>query len=346
MQALRWLRLLLLSLALAPLTASAWDRGVVERFATLPVGSHGPEGLAADKAGNLYATEFDPSGTAPGHMDVFDNRGNFLRRVAVAGSSGALLGLDFHPKSGVLLVLDFGKGNVLTVDPVTGASTVFTTAPKVGTSPDDPNPGLNALTFDKEGNVYISDSFQGIVWKTPPTGGTPTAWATDKDKERVLHPSGVPPFGANGVGFNKAFDTLFVANTANDTIVAIPAAGGVVGNANVLTNSINGADGLILDEQDNIWVCANQGDEIVVIDKTGKVISKLGDFDGVSRDGAPIGFLFPASLVRRGGFIYVTNLSLDLRPVVGAQAVDSQWAAQVTTNTISRIRARILPNPD
>ncbi|HEY6864930.1 MAG TPA: SMP-30/gluconolactonase/LRE family protein, partial [Burkholderiales bacterium] len=168
----------------------------------------------------------------------------------------------------------------------------------------------------------------------------------DTKDEPVLHAQGVPPFGANGVGFNKAFDTLFVANTGNDTVVTVPASGGVVGNANVLTNSINGADGLILDEQDNIWVCANQGDEIVVIDKTGKVISKLGDFNGIDRDGAPIGFLFPASLVRHGGFIYVTNLSLDLRPVVGAQAVDSQWAARVTTNTISRIRAKILRNPD
>jgi len=157
---------------------------------------------------------------------------------------------------------------------------------------------------------------------------------------------GAPPFGANGVGFNKAFSMLYVANTGNDTVVQIPVSNGNPGAPSVLTNSINGADGLILDEQDNIWVCANQADEIVVIDKTGKVISKLGDFDGISRDGAPIGFLFPASLVRRGGFIYVTNLSLDLRPVVGAQAVDSQWAAQVTTNTISRIRARILPNPD
>ena len=37
----------------------------------------------------------------------------------------ALLGLDFHPKSGKLLVIDFGAGKVLTVDPVTGASSVF-----------------------------------------------------------------------------------------------------------------------------------------------------------------------------------------------------------------------------
>jgi hypothetical protein len=79
----------------------------------------------------------------------------------------------------------------------------------------------------------------------------------------------------------------------------------------------------------------------VVTDPTGKAIAKLGDFDGV-RNGSPVGFLFPASLVRRGDWIYVTNLSLDLRKVPGlAQSVDSQWAAQLTRQTISRIRARI-----
>jgi len=88
-------------------------------------------------------------------------------------------------------------------------------------------------------------------------------------------------------------------------------------------------------------VCANQADEIVVVDKTGKAISKLGDFDGV-RKGSPVGLLFPASLARRGDWIYITNLSLDLRPVVGQQSVDSQWAAQVTRHTVSRIRARVL----
>ena len=55
------------------------------------------------------------------------------------------------------------------------------------------------------------------------------------------------------------------------------------------------------------------------------------------RHGSPVGFLFPASLVRVDGWIYVTNLSLDLRPITGQQSVDSQWAAEVTAHTVSRI---------
>src|SRR6185503_8388407 len=121
----------------------------------------------------------------------------------------------------------------------------------------------------------------------------------------------------------------------------IPNNGGLARAPAVLTNSINRADGLILDEEDNIWVCANQSDEIVVVDKTGKAISKLGDFNGI-RNGSPVGLLFPASLARRGDWIYITNLSLDTRTIGLPPSVDSGWAAQVKRHTIARVRARIL----
>jgi DNA-binding beta-propeller fold protein YncE len=162
------------------------------------------------------------------------------------------------------------------------------------------------------------------------------AWASSP----LLTTTGFPPFGANGLEFNRDESALFVANTGNDTIVRIPVAAGAPGTAEVFTNAVNGADGLILDRQDNLWVCANQADEIVVIDSSGKAIAKLGDFEGVRR-GSPVGLLFPASLARHGDWIYVTNLSLDLRPITGQQSVDSQWTAEVTRHTIARLRARI-----
>jgi len=319
--------LLLSSFALIPLNASAWDRGHVDRFATLPPGSPNPEGIAADRDGNIYATTF-----AGGKLFEFDRNGHLLRNNTVTPSSGALLGLDFNPRTGDLLVLDFGAGNVLRVNPSDGTAQVFAS---IGIGAGE---GLNALTFDRDGNVYISSSFTGKIWRTDPDGGSVTEWASSP----LLATTGVPPFGANGVGFNKAHDKLFVANTGNDTIVQIPVnADGSAGTPSVFVNSINGADGLILDEDDNIWVCANQADEIVVVDKTGKAIAKLGDFGGIARDGAAIGLLFPASPVRVGDWIYVTNLSLDLGTAFHLPTVDSQWAGKVKLQTISRIRARI-----
>jgi len=329
--------LLVACFALLPLDAAAWDRGRVERFASLPEGSPNPEGITTDQNGDVYVPGFAPTApSGPGKLFVFDEDGDLLRALDVTGSSPALLGLAFHPTNRLpngrrqLLVIDFGAGNVLSVDPMTGAATVFAEI-KGG--------GLNALTFDAKGNVYISDSFRGIIWRTKPAGGDAVAWA----KDDLLLTTGFPPFGANGLDFNRDESSLFVANTGNDTIVRIPVVRDVAQKGVLFTSSINGADGLFVDGDDNVWVCANQSDEIVVIDKTGKVIAKLGDFGGV-REGSPVGLLFPASLVRRGDWIYITNLSLDLRPITGQQSVDSQWAAMVKTHSISRIPFRIPAN--
>jgi hypothetical protein len=43
------------------------------------------------------------------------------------------------------------------------------------------------------------------------------------------------------------------------------------------------------------------------------------------------------------GFVYVTNLSLDLRLFGLPQTADAQWAAAVTQHTVARIKASIPP---
>ncbi|MCZ6647299.1 MAG: SMP-30/gluconolactonase/LRE family protein, partial [SAR324 cluster bacterium] len=321
--------------------AEAWKRSPATTFAVFPQGAAKPEGIAIDKKGNVYVTAFHVGSKEPGQIIVFDSSGRLLRKVRVAGSSPLLLGLDFHPTTGKLLVIDFGGKKVLRVNSFSGAATVFTTIP------GEKAAGPNVLTFDSAGNVYISDSFQGVIWRSDKNGngvaaGVPDMWV----KDDLLKTSGVPPFGANGLAFNNSGDTLFVANTGNDTVVKIPVdASRNAGKPEVFVNSIHGADGVIVDEADNLWVAANQANEIVVLDPTGRVIAKLGDFGGIAPDGAPIGLLFPASLIRGGEFIYVTNLALDLRLFGLPQTLDGQWAAAVKTYTIAKIRAVIPPVP-
>ena len=320
-------------LVLGSFPAAAWDRGEVETFAVLPAGTPMIEGLTVGRDGNVYVTTFNPTATSGNSLlFVFNDNGKLLRQVTIAGSSPATLGLAFHPTTHILLVIDFGAGNVRSVDPQTGASSVCITVTGAA--------GLNALTFDAAGNTYISDSFQGIIWKKGPGCGAATAWVTHP----LLQPNGVPPFGANGVGFNKAETAFFVANTSTDLLVKIPVSGGMPGTPTAFTYSINGADGIVLDRDDNIWVAANQADEIVVVDPTGKAIAKLGDFDGV-KNGVTRGLLFPASpdFSKDGNWLFVTNLELDLRPIIGQQSVDSQWTAQVQRHSVARLRARIPP---
>ena len=317
--------------------AGAWDRGEVETFAVLPAGTPMIEGLTVGRDGNVYVTTFNPTATSGNALlFVFNDDGELLRQVTIQGSSPATLGLAFHPTTHILLVVDFGAGNVRSVDPTSGASSVCITV----TSPPAA-PGLNALTFDAAGNTYISDSFNGIIWKKSGAGcGAATAWV---GPDPLLEPHGVPPFGANGLQFNKHETALFVANTADDLLVKIPVSAGTPGTPAPFTYSINGADGIVLDRDDNIWVAANQADEIVVVDPTGKAIAKLGDFDGV-KNGVTRGLLFPASpdFSKDGKWLFVTNLELDLRSIGGPQTVDSQWAAQVRRHSIAKVRARIL----
>jgi len=335
---LRSFLLAALSIFALPPAAEAWNRTRAVEFADLPHPLRNPEGITVDRrTGEFYVADFDYKATSgTGRIAVFDRSGRLLR-ILKLDSSPALLGLDFHPTTHELLVIDFGGKQVLRIhDLQTGASSTFAVPASAAGS------GLNALTFDKAGNVYISDSFQGIIWRTGPGGGVATAWVTSP----LLLPNGVPPFGANGLAFNSA-GVLFVANTANDTVVQIPVAKGVPGTPTVFVNSINGADGLIIDADDNLWVVANQADEIVVVDPSGKGIAKLGDFDGIAPDGSPRGLLFPASPVFFGEFVYVTNLALDLRDFDPQfNAVDSQWTAEVTTWNVARISRHLPPVHD
>ena len=329
-----FLFLTLIATIATPGRTAAWDRGRAGRFATLPDGAAAPEGIEVDRHGNVYVAGFG-SASGMGEIFVFDRHGRFERRVLVPDSSPSPLGLAFQPGTGALLVVDFGSARVLAVDRFTGSATVFMTLPAL------PRPelgaGLNDVTFDRAGNVYVSDSFQGVVWRTGPGGGEATAWVDDP----LLRTAGVPPFGANGLRFDRAGTALFVANTGNDSVIRIPVVGGAAGVPAVFATGINGADGLVVDEDDNLWVAANQADEIVVVDPTGRAVAKLGDFDGIDRDGAADGLLFPASLRFNGRDLLVTNLALDLRLFNPAfTSIDSAWCAEVTRYTVARIRVR------
>jgi sugar lactone lactonase YvrE len=333
--------------ALAQAPAKAWDSGDFSTLTVLPDATPGVpssvEGLTVGPDGNIYVPTFgfNAAGALIGNAVLFVIRpdGTVLRQVTILNSSPHMLGLGFNPVNGFLLVLDFGAGRVLKVDPATGNSSIFMTPTLAGS-------GLNGLTFDAAGNVYVSDSFNGVIWKTGPNGGTPTIWSNDP----LLGPGTglTPPFGANGIEFNNAGTMMYVANTAFHQIIQIPVeSGGTAGKASILITGINAPDGIAIDRHDNLWICANQEDKITVIDTNGKVIAKLGDFNGITHDGTVSGLLFPASprFSNDGNTLYVSNLSLYL-PYAGAQAaVDSAWTLEVKRYTVEQIRAVIPPFP-
>lgn len=319
---------LLFSLFLAVVFVSiaelvAADSGGVERFATLPKPGPGfPEGIAADQAGRIYVSTFDFS--TDNVIHVFGRNGHLQTTISLPGV--VPLGLEFD-RAGNLYVANFVGGTVLKfTPPFNSGSLPAQTFPVCGGA--GAGCGLNAIAFDAAGDLYASDSFGGNVFKLDlPSGAVSTFVADD-----LLKPGshGFPPFGANGLAFDAAGKNLYIANTADDRILKYDLA---AGSLSVFAESINGADGVAFDRHGRLWVAANQGDEIVALNSKGRVVERLGSFQGVGKDGAAKGLLFPASIVISRGSIYVTNLALALTAAVGDEPEED-----VSTYTVSRIR--------
>jgi sugar lactone lactonase YvrE len=145
-------------------------------------------------------------------------------------------------------------------------------------------PGLwNGLAFDHRGNLFVSDSHGGAIWRIGKDGsfskwsgssllqGTTAAGPCGK-----VHPA-VPsfgPLGANGIAFNKDGDML-VANTDFGTIVRIAMLpNGSAGPASIFAGpscNLWGADGVAMDNRDNLYVAANSKGQIDRVDPDGNI---------------------------------------------------------------------------
>ncbi len=325
----------LAGLLLLAIPVSADQTGVV-RFATLPKPGPGhPEGIAADAAGNIYVATFEFS--TPNVIYVFSRSSRLLITIPLPGV--VPLGMAFD-SPGNLYVADFLNGDVLKFSPPFSSSSLpamtVDVCDGIVVPPGPTFCGLNGMTFDASGDLYVSDSFGGRIFKIDlPGGSVSTFFSNPAPPNDLLTPGnhGFPPFGANGLAFNSAGTALYIANTADDRILKLdvttvpPPASAL----STFAESINGADGILFDGQGRLWVAANQGDEVVALDANGRVVDRRGSFEGIGPDGAPKGLLFPASIVLSRGSIYVTNLALALT------GTGSEPEADVTTFTVSRI---------
>jgi DNA-binding beta-propeller fold protein YncE len=146
--------------------------------------------------------------------------------------------------------------------------------------------------------------------------------------DSLLATAGFPPFGANGLALSKDETKLFIANTGDDRILRLDLK---TKDISVFAESIDGAD-VIASYKGMIVAAANQGDVVVILNESGRIIAKLGDFLGIQKDGSPRGLLFPASIVIVDDKIFVTNLALPLTTAEGDEPEED-----VTLYTVSRI---------
>jgi len=346
--------LLFAAIGVHPAIAGPDDgRNAAQKFVTLPDGVRFPEGITANPATKeIYVATFD-FGPNANKLLRYSHNGKLLAQRDFGVTP--LLGLAF--RNGKVYIANVGDlagagpakiqriaagfDSATPIEDVAILPGIGAPANRTEHNPDGSTdtivfgssfaPAPNGLEFDANGNLYVSDSFQGAIFRidSAATCATPCAVST-VIQDPLLATAGFPPFGANGLAFNGDGTALFVANTGDDRVLKLDLA---TKTLSVFAESINGADGVTRDGQGRLWVAANQNDEVVALNQNGRVVARLGEFQGINHDGTPDGLLFPASPVIVGDELFVTNLALPLTAAVGDEPEED-----VTRWTVSRIK--------
>lgn len=189
--------------------------GAVERVAELdPALGQLPENIAVDR-NNRIAVSFIHLGavhavTPDGnHAPIAVLAPGLLTTGVVSGPNGWLYVLSASPTG------DPAANAVWEIDPA-GQASLYAALPG-SALPND-------LAFDWNGNLYVTDSILGAIWKIA-ADRIPRVWVADPLLAGVVPPlayPGHPPFpiGANGIVVTPR--TVYVANTDRNAIVRVP----------------------------------------------------------------------------------------------------------------------------
>jgi DNA-binding beta-propeller fold protein YncE len=321
------------------------------RFAVLPDGVRFPEGITANpNTEAIYVGTFD-FGPNSNKLLRFNKKGQLVAQRDFDVTP--LLGLQFNPWDKKIYIANVGAlvGKASKIQRIDADFTDNTPVedvaliPGVGPPPkrvvDNPDgsqdtiffgnnaPAPNGLTLDYHGNLYVSDSFQGAVFRIDHAHECDASCSVTTVKhDGLLTTAGFPPFGGNGLALNRNGTKLFIANSGDDRILQLDLK---TGELNIWAESLNGPDGIAF-YSGRLVVVENQSDVVSILNDKGGVVAKLGAFLGIRDDGSPRGLLFPASLVIVDDKIFVTNLALPLTMTQGDEAEED-----VTKYTISEI---------
>jgi sugar lactone lactonase YvrE/pimeloyl-ACP methyl ester carboxylesterase len=265
-----------------------------------------PEGIAIDMAGNIYVSLGPPLFVGGGFGEIW--------RISPDGTETTLAQFEGGPPAAGLAV--DASANLYYAYPSGEEDTqgVYRLSANGDT---ERLPGTeaivlaNGLAFDNDGNLYVSDSVLGIIWRIPP-GGSAEPWL----QHELL--AGCPPdnpFGANGVALGEG--KLYAANTAKGLLVRVPIlSDGSAGEPENVAgvdecdegfDDLDAMDGIALDVDGNIYAPLVMQNKLVRIDPTdGSVTVLLTGDDGLHN---------PASIVFGTGkdnqeSVFLTNYAV------------------------------------
>lgn len=249
--------------------------------------------------------------------------GNRIKKVTADGvvsdfvqfsAPGTATGVKLDPAGNLYIVKRSDPANtgIWKVSP-DGVPSLFSSIP--GTQ------FLNDLVFDDRGNLYVTDTRKGAIFKVDPNGQS-GLWKEDR-LLRAQMPAAPPVpitadwVGANGIAFNPGRRVCYVMNTVMGGVIEIPMnADGSAGAASLFVqdNLIVGADGITLDAGGMIYVGVNWQNRIAGIRPDGK-LSILAEGGLLNRPSSVAFGNGPAA-----GTLYICNFA---NPTSGG---NPQWA--------------------
>ncbi len=169
-----------------------------------------PEGIAIDKAGNIYVSLGPPLFVGGGFGEIW--------KIWPDGTETVLAQFDGGPPAAGLAV--DASANLYYAYPSDEEDTqgVYRLTADGDT---ERLPGTeaiilaNGLAFDSDGNLYVSDSILGAIWRIPP-GGSAELWLQHELLAGCLPDD---PFGANGVALWEG--NLCAASTGKGCFVSV-----------------------------------------------------------------------------------------------------------------------------
>lgn len=232
-----------------------------------------------------------PGDGLPSKVFRYNRRTGVLRQtMTITGEDPArfhgMLGMATDAE-GRLYVADT-QGRVLRLDFARNTQETYATLPNLTPCGTAPAPGCsvaelggadlpalaNDLTFDARGNLYVTDTFQNVIWRVRPGTGTrtPELWFQDaRFAGDFFGVNGVRVTGNNKLVFVTTADSTFHYVARQLPLKDHPAAADLVEIGrwpNSETPEI-GADGIEVGQSGTLYITTLEGKEILAVHRDG-----------------------------------------------------------------------------
>jgi sugar lactone lactonase YvrE len=326
-----------LSLLAAP-AAEARERFDVDLFAR--VHHPGPEGIAISRGGTVFVGTNTREALAVGEprrsqVFAYDGAGQLRRTYTIRGQDRddpdyGLLGMAFDGDN-LLYVLDTVPPRVIRLNPRTGGQVTYARFRDVppceaaGRSRNcsetdvDGAPAPDYPVFGPNGEMYVTDINQALIWRVPRGGGRPSVWFTEAGLETL--------YGPNGIQFTSDGRTLLFALTTESNPFADPRRTAGLYKIRVRSDGRPGRlrqfwespmddapDGFAIARSGNVYVAlaGPTANAVAVISPRGEEIARIPPTE-VENQLMEVPFDQPASAAFLGKRVLVTNQSVFLR---------------------------------